>query len=40
MKLLRHGFNATHIDVDDIHLLRREAENGQVKLLNLNILYF
>ncbi|CDW74615.1 UNKNOWN [Stylonychia lemnae] len=28
-KLLRHGFNATNIEVDDIHLMRRMQDNDQ-----------
>ena len=36
-KLLRHGFNATHLNVDDVHLLRREMESLSVILfLNFN----
>jgi len=27
--LLRHGFNATNIEVDDIHLMRRMQDNDQ-----------
>lgn len=28
-KLLRHGFNATNIEVDDVHLMRRMQDNQQ-----------
>eukprot|EP00347_Sterkiella_histriomuscorum_P010400 403376449 len=28
-KLLRHGFNATNIEVDDVHLMRRMQDNEQ-----------